>query len=160
MRRRASATHPPFSCTPPPNCLPPSPSGAPNWKHDPSEAVHRRLWKSVKLWGLYADLEESLGTVTSTMHAYDRAVDLKVATPDPAPSPPPPGVPPCPAPSPPPMRVPFPLRIVSIGEGPGPFLRPWSHPTPQEGMDSSPASSFSQARTPRSSVPKKIQPFR
>jgi len=56
--------------------------GAPNWKHDPSEAVHRRLWKSVKLWGLYADLEESLGTVTSTMHAYDRAVDLKVATPN------------------------------------------------------------------------------
>eukprot|EP00668_Euglena_longa_P046606 GGOE01062291.1.p1 GENE.GGOE01062291.1~~GGOE01062291.1.p1 ORF type:complete len:919 (+),score=341.82 GGOE01062291.1:110-2866(+) len=56
--------------------------GAPSWKHDPTESVHKRLWKSVKLWSFYVDIEESLGTVTSTMQVYDRIIELKVATPN------------------------------------------------------------------------------
>ena len=30
--------------------------------HDASEAVQHRLYKNLKVWALYADLEESLGT--------------------------------------------------------------------------------------------------
>lgn len=37
-----------------------------------------RVHKSVKVWSLYLDLEESLGTVQSCRAAYDRAIDLKV----------------------------------------------------------------------------------
>ena len=36
---------------------------------------------SVQLWAFYIDLEESLGTFASTRAAYERVVDLKVATP-------------------------------------------------------------------------------
>jgi len=43
--------------------------------------VQQRVWKSTRLWSMYADLEESLGTLESTKQVYDRMIDLKVATP-------------------------------------------------------------------------------
>lgn len=43
--------------------------------------VQQRLYRSLKLWGLYVDLEESLGSVESTRAAYDKIMDLKIATP-------------------------------------------------------------------------------
>ena len=43
--------------------------------------VAQKVWKSVKLWSMYADLEESLGTLESTMAVYDRMIELKVITP-------------------------------------------------------------------------------
>lgn len=42
--------------------------------------VHEKLFKQPGLWALYLDLEESLGSVTSTRAAYDRAMELKVLT--------------------------------------------------------------------------------
>jgi len=39
-----------------------------------------RLFKNVKVWSLYLDLEESLGTVETCRAAYDRVMDLKVIT--------------------------------------------------------------------------------
>jgi len=41
----------------------------------------RGLSRSLRLWNLLFDLEESLGTVQTTKDAYDRALDLKVVTP-------------------------------------------------------------------------------
>merc|ERR1712004_903904 len=49
--------------------------------HDVGETVQMRLHKSLKIWSLYADLEESFGTFKSTKAVYDRIVDLKIATP-------------------------------------------------------------------------------
>lgn len=49
--------------------------------HDESETVQRRLHKSLKLWSLYADLEESLGTFPTCKAVYDRIIDLRIATP-------------------------------------------------------------------------------
>eukprot|EP00271_Cylindrocystis_brebissonii_P006272 TRINITY_DN18983_c0_g1_i1.p1 TRINITY_DN18983_c0_g1~~TRINITY_DN18983_c0_g1_i1.p1 ORF type:complete len:1191 (+),score=302.06 TRINITY_DN18983_c0_g1_i1:168-3740(+) len=46
-----------------------------------SERVQYRLFKSLKLWTFYVDLEESLGTLESTRVLYDRVMDLKIATP-------------------------------------------------------------------------------
>ena len=48
---------------------------------DQSETVQKRLYKCLKLWSMYADLEESLGTFKSTKAVYDRIIDLKIATP-------------------------------------------------------------------------------
>jgi len=45
------------------------------------DLVQNRIYRSVKLWSLCADLEESLGTSESTRATYDTAIDLKVATP-------------------------------------------------------------------------------
>ena len=42
--------------------------------------VQDRLYRSIKLWSLYVDLEESLGTLDTVRAAYDRAMELKVAT--------------------------------------------------------------------------------
>lgn len=39
-----------------------------------------KLHKNVKVWSLYLDLEESLGTVETCRAAYDRVMDLKVVT--------------------------------------------------------------------------------
>ena len=39
-----------------------------------------RLYKNLKAWSLYLDLEESMGTVESCRAAYDRAMELKVLT--------------------------------------------------------------------------------
>jgi pre-mRNA-splicing factor SYF1 len=41
----------------------------------------RGLSRSLRLWNLLFDLEASLGTVQTTKDAYDRALELKVATP-------------------------------------------------------------------------------
>jgi pre-mRNA-splicing factor SYF1 len=43
--------------------------------------VAKGLPKSLRLWDLLLDLEESLGTVTATKDSYNRAMELKVATP-------------------------------------------------------------------------------
>lgn len=49
--------------------------------YDQSEPVQFRLYKSLKIWSMYADLEESFGTFKSTKAVYDRIIDLKIATP-------------------------------------------------------------------------------
>ncbi|XP_071480844.1 pre-mRNA-splicing factor SYF1-like, partial [Diadema antillarum] len=49
--------------------------------HDKSEPVQNRLYKNLKLWSMYADLEESFGTFKSTKAVYDRIIDLRIATP-------------------------------------------------------------------------------
>ncbi|WVR08250.1 pre-mRNA-splicing factor SYF1 [Kwoniella sp. DSM 27419] len=38
-----------------------------------------RLFKSLKLWSFYSDLEESIGTVESTQAVYDKIMELKIA---------------------------------------------------------------------------------
>lgn len=38
-----------------------------------------RLFKSLKLWSFYVDLEESIGTVETTKAVYDRIFELKIA---------------------------------------------------------------------------------
>merc|ERR1719235_1656046 len=43
--------------------------------------VQQKIHKSVKMWAFNADLEESLGTITTTRAAYDMIIELKVATP-------------------------------------------------------------------------------
>ncbi|OCH87421.1 protein prenylyltransferase [Obba rivulosa] len=47
--------------------------------HDHSLPVQVRLFKSLKLWSFYVDLEESLGTVESTKAVYDKIMDLRIA---------------------------------------------------------------------------------
>ncbi|KAG8178719.1 hypothetical protein JTE90_023265 [Oedothorax gibbosus] len=49
--------------------------------HDQSLPVQERLYKSLKVWLLYADLEEGLGTFKSIKAVYDRIIDLRIATP-------------------------------------------------------------------------------
>jgi len=46
-----------------------------------TETVQTRLYKSLKLWSFYADLQESIGTVESTKAVYDRIIELRIATP-------------------------------------------------------------------------------
>ena len=41
--------------------------------------MQARLFKSLKLWSFYVDLEESLGTVESTKAVYDKILDLRIA---------------------------------------------------------------------------------
>jgi pre-mRNA-splicing factor SYF1 len=48
---------------------------------DETEKVQNRLFKSLRLWSLYADIEESLGTVDTCREVYDRILDLRIATP-------------------------------------------------------------------------------
>jgi pre-mRNA-splicing factor SYF1 len=45
------------------------------------DPVQKRLFKSTKLWAFHADLEESLGTFTSTKAVYDTILELRIATP-------------------------------------------------------------------------------
>ncbi|KAI9458039.1 spliceosome complex protein [Russula earlei] len=47
--------------------------------HDHSLSVQARLFKSLKLWSFYVDLEESLGTVESTKAVYDKILELRIA---------------------------------------------------------------------------------
>ncbi|WFD34574.1 pre-mRNA-splicing factor syf1 [Malassezia cuniculi] len=47
--------------------------------YDNSLPPQTRLFKSLKLWAFYTDLEESLGTVESTKRAFDRIMELKIA---------------------------------------------------------------------------------
>ncbi|XP_046839668.1 pre-mRNA-splicing factor SYF1-like [Xenia sp. Carnegie-2017] len=49
--------------------------------YDETESVQKRLHKSLKVWSMYADLEESLKTFESTKAVYDRILDLKIANP-------------------------------------------------------------------------------
>lgn len=49
--------------------------------NDESKEPQKRVFKSLKLWSFYVDLEESLGTVESTKALYDRILELKIATP-------------------------------------------------------------------------------
>ena len=45
------------------------------------EPVQLRLHKSLKLWSIYVDLEESLGSLETTRAVYERILDLRIATP-------------------------------------------------------------------------------
>ncbi|KAJ3785991.1 hypothetical protein GGU10DRAFT_182581 [Lentinula aff. detonsa] len=47
--------------------------------HDHSLSVQTRLFKSLKLWSFYVDLEESIGTVETTKMVYDKILDLRIA---------------------------------------------------------------------------------
>lgn len=47
--------------------------------HDHSLSVQARLFKSLKLWSFYVDLEESLGTVLSAKAVYDKILELRIA---------------------------------------------------------------------------------
>ncbi|KAK2191584.1 hypothetical protein NP493_50g00025 [Ridgeia piscesae] len=49
--------------------------------HDKREPVQKRVYKSLKVWSMYADLEESFGTFKSCKAVYDRIIDLRIATP-------------------------------------------------------------------------------
>lgn len=49
--------------------------------HDEAETVQMRLYKSLKVWSMYADLEESFGTFKTCKAVYDNIIDLKIATP-------------------------------------------------------------------------------
>lgn len=48
---------------------------------DQAEPAQNRVHRSLKLWSMYADLEESFGTVKSCKAVYDRILDLRIATP-------------------------------------------------------------------------------
>lgn len=48
---------------------------------DESAKVQHRVYRSLKLWSLYADLEESMGTFESCKAVYERILDLRIATP-------------------------------------------------------------------------------
>lgn len=43
--------------------------------------MQNRLYRSLKLWSFYCDLEESLGTVESARAVYNKILDLRIATP-------------------------------------------------------------------------------
>ncbi|KAG8708140.1 pre-mRNA-splicing factor syf1 [Ceratobasidium sp. 395] len=47
--------------------------------HDQSLPVQARLFKSLKLWSCYVDLEEAIGTVETTKAVYDKMMELKIA---------------------------------------------------------------------------------
>ena len=46
---------------------------------DESIAPQKRLFKSLKLWSFYVDIEESIGSVESTKNVYDKIMELKIA---------------------------------------------------------------------------------
>ncbi|KAI3868579.1 hypothetical protein MKX03_015071 [Papaver bracteatum] len=46
-----------------------------------NEPVQMKLHKSVRVWTLYADLEEGMGNLESTRAVYERIIDLNIATP-------------------------------------------------------------------------------
>lgn len=48
---------------------------------DGNEPVQMKLHKSLRLWMLHVDLEESLGSLESTRAVYERILDLRIATP-------------------------------------------------------------------------------
>ncbi|KAG6874295.1 hypothetical protein C0995_001520 [Termitomyces sp. Mi166 len=47
--------------------------------HDHTLSTQTRLFKSLKLWSFYVDLEESIGTVESTKNVYDKILELRIA---------------------------------------------------------------------------------
>src|ERR1700722_19013614 len=44
-----------------------------------SASAQARLFKSLKLWSFYVDLEESIGTIDSTKNVYDKILELRIA---------------------------------------------------------------------------------
>ncbi|CAL1704302.1 unnamed protein product [Somion occarium] len=48
-------------------------------KNPKTLSAQTRLFKSLKLWSFYVDLEESLGTVESTKTVYDKILELRIA---------------------------------------------------------------------------------
>jgi pre-mRNA-splicing factor SYF1 len=42
-------------------------------------SAQARLFKSLKLWSFYVDLEESIGMVESTKAVYDKILELQIA---------------------------------------------------------------------------------
>ncbi|XP_063727991.1 pre-mRNA-splicing factor SYF1-like [Symsagittifera roscoffensis] len=48
---------------------------------DSSEPAQNRVYRSLKIWSLYADLEESMGTFRTAKAVYDAIIDLRIATP-------------------------------------------------------------------------------
>jgi len=48
---------------------------------DESSTVQARLYKNLKLWSFYADLEESFGSFKTCKSVYDRIIDLRIASP-------------------------------------------------------------------------------
>jgi pre-mRNA-splicing factor SYF1 len=59
----------------------PAPRSASANYHDESSPAQLRVHRSIKLWALYADLEESMGTVESCKDVYTRILELRIATP-------------------------------------------------------------------------------
>ncbi|CAO3686831.1 unnamed protein product [Umbelopsis vinacea] len=49
--------------------------------HDETLTPQQRVFKSLKLWSFYVDLEESVGTIESTKAVYDKIMDLRIANP-------------------------------------------------------------------------------
>ncbi|KIY66119.1 spliceosome complex protein [Cylindrobasidium torrendii FP15055 ss-10] len=47
--------------------------------HDHSLSAQARLFKSLKLWSFYVDLEESIGSVETTKQVYDKILELRIA---------------------------------------------------------------------------------
>jgi pre-mRNA-splicing factor SYF1 len=47
--------------------------------HDESLPAQVRLFKSLKLWSFYVDLEESIGSVETSKAVYDKIFELKIA---------------------------------------------------------------------------------
>ncbi|KAF4615495.1 hypothetical protein D9613_002905 [Agrocybe pediades] len=47
--------------------------------HDHSLSSQARLFKSLKLWSFYVDLEESIGSVQSAKAVYDKILELRIA---------------------------------------------------------------------------------
>uniref|UniRef100_H2YVK1 Suppressor of forked domain-containing protein n=1 Tax=Ciona savignyi TaxID=51511 RepID=H2YVK1_CIOSA len=48
---------------------------------DNTEPVQNRVYRSIKLWSMYADLEESFGTLKTCKAVYNKILDLRIATP-------------------------------------------------------------------------------
>ncbi|CAI4225477.1 unnamed protein product [Auanema sp. JU1783] len=48
---------------------------------DETETVQNRVYKSLRVWSMYADLEESFGTIEGTKAVYERILDLRISTP-------------------------------------------------------------------------------
>lgn len=50
-----------------------------NLKFSQSLSAQTRLFKSLKLWSFYVDLEEAIGTVEATKSVYDKILELRIA---------------------------------------------------------------------------------
>ena len=49
-------------------------------RHEWNQApVQERVFRSSRVWNLYLDLEESLGTVETAKAAYERALEVRMA---------------------------------------------------------------------------------
>ena len=51
----------------------------PSLIHSQALPVQARLFKSLKLWSFYVDLEESIGTVSTAKAVYDKILELRIA---------------------------------------------------------------------------------